>query len=143
MRECVLDANVLLRLLTNEPPDLAEQVSALLDEADRSRVDLVVTSLTLAEAVYVLESFYRWPRREVADRLLDLISSSALTIVERDLLAQALAWYRDVQAVHFADAYIAAVADARGHGQVISLDRALRKVPGITVIQDPSQIGSS
>lgn len=140
MREAVVDANILLRFLLDEPRDLADRVVAIFEAAERLHVALVVTALTLAEVVYVLESVYKWERRTIADRLLELVSASVLQIAEQNALAQALAWYRDIGSLHFADAYIAAVAAAQDHGAVISMDRALRRVPDITLVQDPGPI---
>lgn len=140
MREAVVDANILLRFLIDEPRELADRVVAIFDAAERRHVALVVTALTLAEVVYVLESVYKWERRTIAERLIELISASVLQIADQNTLAQALAWYRDIGSLHFADAYIAAVAAARGHGAVISFDRALRRVPDITLVQDPGPI---
>ncbi len=140
MREAILDANVLLRYLTDEPRDLADRVAAILETAESQRIPLIVAPLTLAEVVYLLESVYHWPRKEIAERLLDLISASVLTVLEQDTLSQALTWYRDLRGLDFADGYVAALAASRGQGQVISFDRHLRRVPGITVIQDPTQV---
>ncbi|MHB0869415.1 MAG: PIN domain-containing protein [Chloroflexota bacterium] len=140
MREAILDANVLLRYLTDEPRELADRVAAILEVAENDRISLVVAPLTLAEVVYVLESVYHWPRKEIADRLLELLSASVLTVVEEDTLARALTWYRDLPGLDFADGYVAAAATVRGHGRVVSFDRHLRRVPGITAITEPDQL---
>lgn len=140
MPEAVLDANILLRYLTDEPRALADRVAHILEAAHRQRIGLVVTSLTLAEVVYVLESVYRWERKSIAERLLALIEADVLQFVEHDTVVQALVWYRDHAAVHFADAYVAALAVAQGHGVVISFDRGLRRVPGVTLVQAPADL---
>ena len=49
----------------------------------------------------------------MAERLIDLISASILRIPEQSTLAQALVWYRNIGSLHFADAYVAAVAAAQ------------------------------
>lgn len=142
MNEAVVDANILLRFLTDAPREFADRVASIFAAAERRRVALIVTALTLAEVVYVLESVYRWERRMIAERLIDLVSGSVFDIDERAALLQALAWYRDINRLHFADAYVAAVAAGRGdgHGAVISFDRELRRVPEITLVQDPEAI---
>lgn len=140
MREAVLDANILLRYLTDEPRDLAERVAAILEEADGQRISLVVAPLTLAEVVYVLESVYEWKREQVADQLIALISASVLVILEEETMIKALGWYRDVGGIDFAGAYVAALAASRGHGQAVSFDRHMRRLPGIIPVQDPSQV---
>ena len=139
MREAVVDANILLRYLTNESHELAERAAALLQTAEEKRVALVIAPLTLAEVVYVLESVYGWNRDAVADGLLQFISAGALIVLEHDLVAQTLGWYRDIAGLDFADAHILALARSRGHGTVISFDRRMQRVPGTAVIHDPEQ----
>ena len=136
-REAILDANILLRYLTDEPRELADRAAGILEAAEARQAALVVASLTLAEVVYVLGSVYHWSRNEITERLLDLLSASVLVVLERDVIVQALQWYRDVPGLHFADAYVAALALARGHGMVISFDRGLRRVADIILVQDP------
>lgn len=111
---------------------------ALLEQAESERAALLVASPTMAEVVYVLESVYCWDRRNIAQRLLQLIDASVVTMPDRNVLIQALIWYRDIAGLHFADSYVAALSQACGHGMVVSFDQRLRRVPGITVVQDPS-----
>lgn len=137
MREAILDANILLRYLTDDPRELADRAVAILEQAEDQSAALIVAPLTLAEVIYVLESVYRWPRTDVAERLLRLISESSLIVIEEATIVQSLAWYRDRSGLDFADAYIAALAVERGHSTVISFDRDLNRLPGITVVQGP------
>jgi predicted nucleic acid-binding protein len=90
--------------------------------------------------VYVLGSYYGWGREVIANRLLDLLGASVLVVLEQATLRQALTWYRDVPGVHFADAYVAALAAARGHGAVMTFDRAMRRIPGIRVVGEPREL---
>lgn len=140
MREAVLDANILLRYLTDEPRDLADRVAAILEAADRERISLLLAPITLAEVVYVLESVYHWQRGQIAERLLDLISAPVLVVLEQERWVRALHWYRDIQGLDLADAFVAAVAADRGHGQVVSFDKHMQRLPGITLVQDPAQV---
>ncbi len=133
MAEAVLDANILLRYLTNEPRPLAAQVADILEAAERRLIRLVVAPLTLAEVVFVLESSYGWKRRDIADRLLSIFAASVIDFLEQDTVMRAVTWYRDTGSLHFADAYVAALAASRG-SPVISLDRALKRVRGLTVV---------
>ncbi len=128
--EAVVDANVLLRFLTEDPPAMANQADQMLRAAEDGRVALLVAPLALAEVVYVLESHYGWSRGSIVSGLNGLFSAAVLVLLERTIVEQALIWYRDMPAVHFADAYVSALAVARGHGAVVSFDRALRRVPG-------------
>lgn len=137
MTEVVIDANVLLRHLTGEPPDLAERAGALLAAAERERVRLVVTALTLAEVVWVLQHSYRWRREAIAEGLARLIISGAFFLAEARVVSQALTWYRSLPRLHFADAYVASVAADRG-AAVMSFDRDLKRLRDVTVVDSPA-----
>jgi predicted nucleic acid-binding protein len=140
MAEALLDTNILVRQLTGDPPALASQAKMLLEAAEQQGYDLVVAPAIFAEVIYVLESFYKWPRQVISERLLDLIDSSTLVFLEQETVRQALVWYRDVRRLSFADAYVAALAVGRGHGLVLSMDRDLRRAPGVTVVEDATQL---
>jgi len=137
--EAVLGANILLRYLTDEPRDLADRVARILEAAEVHRIKPVVAPLTLAEVVFVLESVYGWKRREIADRLLALVSASVMEFLEQDAVSQALLWYRDFGALHFADAYIAALA-AKRKSILVSFDRGLKRLPAIKVADRPESL---
>ena len=139
MDDAILDANILLRYLTNEPREIAERVVRILEAADGRRTRLMVAPLTLAEVVFVLESVHKWKRREIADRLLNLIDASVMEFLEQRTVVQALAWYRDTSGLHFADAYVASLASTRADF-VISLDRGLKRVTGLRVVDRPEDL---
>jgi len=138
--EVQVDTNVLVRLITDDPVHLADRAEEVPTAAQAQQVRLVVSPVIVADVVYVLTSFYRWPRRDIGERLLELIDESFLAFLERRVVAQALSWFRDIPAVHFADAYLAALSVAGGTGHVLSFDRALRRLPGITVVESPEQL---
>ncbi len=140
VNEAILDTNVLLRYLTDEPRHLADRATEILDAADDHRVILVVVPLVLAEVVYVLESAYKWTRESIANQLLEIVAASVLDFNDREAVIQTLKWYRDVPKLDFADAYVGAVALGRGHGRVVSFDRDLTRLPGIEATGHSSQL---
>jgi predicted nucleic acid-binding protein len=137
MTEVLVDANVLLRHLTGEPPALAQRAAAIMQAAEQGRLSLTVTPLTLAECVWVLETSYRKPRDAIADTLLTLIQAPGIVAREHDALITALSYYRDTPRLDFADAYLAGVAVRTGPPRIASFDRHLRRIPGIAVRSDP------
>jgi predicted nucleic acid-binding protein len=139
MNEALVDANILLRYLTDEPSGLADRAAELLETAERERIALLVSPLTLAEVVYVLTSVYQWDRGRTAGQLLQLVAASVIEMLERDVVLQALLLYRDTSALSFADAYLAALALSRQIG-LISFDRQLRRVSGLRLIDDPARL---
>ena len=97
---------------------------------------LVATSLTVAEVVFVLEHVYRWPRSTIVEGLVKLLAAGVFHVPELIVLERAIGWYRDVRRLHFADAYVAAVAASR-QAAIITFDRELKRLRELTVIGDP------
>ena len=101
------DTNLFLRYLTNDVPAQAEAVETLFQRASRGEINLVSTGLVMAEIVWTLESFYKQPRKRIADLLLAILNTPGLDVVDRDLVSQAAIWFADKN-VDFIDAYNAA-----------------------------------
>ena len=92
---------------------------------------LLLTDLVLAECVYVLESFYEVERSRVAELMRAAIALPSIETVDADLLLRALAVY-EVDRLDFAEAYLVALAEASGVGQIVSFDRSIDRVDTIT-----------
>ena len=67
MKRAFIDANVILRYLTKDPPEMAEAALKTFTNAENGKVFLLVTNLTVAEVVWVLESFYRYSKNQIAE----------------------------------------------------------------------------
>ena len=108
-----VDANVFLRYVTNDIPEQADAVEALLDRAASGEIRLVTSVLVVAEVVWTLGSFYKRTKEHVRDAVLALCHTPGLDDEDRDGLVQAAEWHAEKN-VDFADAYHAAWMQARG-----------------------------
>jgi predicted nucleic acid-binding protein len=70
-----LDANVILRFVTKDPPALAARAARLMAKAEQGEVSLYLSTLVLAEVVWVLQSFYQYSIAEIARVLLAFCAS--------------------------------------------------------------------
>ena len=77
MKDLWVDADVLLRLLTGDPPAQARKVLALAKKAEAGEVRLRVAPLVVAEVVWTLTSFYGYTRQRVAEVLAPLFEARA------------------------------------------------------------------
>lgn len=127
-----LDTNVIVRHLTGDPPHQARRATGFLAEAEPGT--LLLTDLSVAECVYVLESFHELPRADVADRMRAVLAHDAMRTLDPATLLRGLEIY-EVDVVDFAEAYLAANAEATGIGVVISFDRALRRVETVERVE--------
>jgi predicted nucleic-acid-binding protein len=134
MKKAYVDANVVLRFITNDPPDMAQQASKLFMDAHEGRLVLVVSLITLAEIVWVLESHYGHTKIRISEILISFISAEGLEVAELDLIIAALDLYQSKN-IDFADALLAAQALNKGPATVYSFDRHFDRIPGITALK--------
>jgi predicted nucleic acid-binding protein len=127
-----VDANVLVRFLTKEPPELAERSAALMSRAERGEVMLVVPSLVVAEVIWVLKSFYRYSLDEIAQVLIPLLSANGVEAEDREIMIQAMTLAHKKN-VDFIDAVLALKA-TRHEESVCSFDDDFKRLPAHRVL---------
>jgi len=125
-----LDANVLVRFFTGDPPEQARRAAAYLARAE----ELLVPDLVVAEVVDVLESFYKVERPRVVELLRAVLAFPAVVVVDAALLLRALEVY-EVERLDFADAYLVACAEASGVGAIASFDRSIDRAGTVLRIE--------
>lgn len=125
-----VDTNVLVRHLTGDPPELAARASAFLATQD----GLLLADLVVAETIYVLESFYRAPRAQVAEAIRSLIAFRSTVVVDAPLLLRAVEVY-ELERLDFAEAYLVACAESTGVGRVASFDRSIDRVETVQRVE--------
>jgi predicted nucleic acid-binding protein len=108
-----LDSNVLLRFLTRDPGDMAEQAAGLMLRAEHKEVLLVLSPLVIAEVIWVLKSFYRNTLAEITRAVGPLLSADGVEVEDREVMIEAIELMRDKN-VDFVDAVLALQAARRG-----------------------------
>jgi predicted nucleic-acid-binding protein len=128
----IVDANVFLRHLTREPVHQAEASTAFLRSlADEERSAVLLPTAVL-EVVFILERQYGADREAVYAALQEILQISGLFVQYRAQLLDASEVYRNRRSVSFADAYHCAMARDFHGGGIVSFDRKLNGVPGVT-----------
>jgi len=121
-----VDTNIVVRHLTNDPPGQARSATAILENAER----LILTDVVVAELVYVLESFYRQPRKTIVMSVQSLLALDPIAVADHDLLLRAIELYEHAR-LDFAETYLAAAAELSGVESVASFNRTLDRVDTI------------
>ena len=75
-----LDTSVLVRYLTADIPELADQAERIIEHAD----ELHVTPVVLAETAHVLRRLYHVPRGAIVDHLLALVQQDNIVVAGLD-----------------------------------------------------------
>jgi predicted nucleic acid-binding protein len=128
------DTNLFLRYLTDDVPDQAEAFEKLLQKAIQGELRLVTNIMVIAELVWTLESYYRLPRQNIQDKVLAMLNTPGLKVVEEELILTAIMWYQEKN-VDFIDAYNAAWLRENGLDTIYTFDRKrFARFDGIKVL---------
>ncbi len=116
-----LDTSMVVRYLTRDVPELAEQAANVIDGEE----DLWLIGVVLAETDYVLRSVYHLARDYVVDSLMEFVQKENIRIygVDKSLVLRGLQMCRPSARVSFADALIWATARSAGTEAVYSFDQ--------------------
>ena len=127
-----VDANVLLRFITGEPPELAKRSARLMSKVERGEIVLVLPSLVTAEVIWVLKSFYRYSLEQIAEVVIPLISADGIEAEDRELMVQAINLAREKN-VDFIDAVLALKAAGEAES-VCSFDEDFKRLPAHRIV---------
>ena len=130
MKPLLLDTNILVRFITGEPADQADEVAVLFRAAEAGKQKLSVLPMVLAEAVFVLTGFYGHPRAKTAEALAHLISCPGFQSNEQARMLHALKLF-GAGKLDFVDCYLAG-ASAREGRTIVSFDRDFARLHGVT-----------
>lgn len=119
-----VDTNVLVRLITRDDP---KQVAVAETFVARGAW---VPYLAIAETTWVLETVYERDPAAIATAVEMLLSHEQLTVQDSEVVAAAVAQFRQQPRVGFSDCLMVEVARKAGHTPVGTFDRDLGKVDG-------------
>ena len=119
-----VDTNVLVRLITRDDPRQTTSAEAFVEGG------AWVSSLALAEAVWVLASVYELNSADQARAIEMLLDHRQLVLHDRDSVAAALNLFRARPSLGFSDCLMLEMARGAGHLPLGTFDRNLGKVHG-------------
>ena len=128
-----VDTNIIVRHLTGEPPAMAKRATAYLS----TEPELFLADLIVAETIYVLESFYKVPRDQIASTMRSLVALRSVITVDPSLLLRALEVY-ELERLDFAEAYLVGCAESTGVHRIASFDRSIDRVGTVERIEPPA-----
>ncbi len=132
--EYAVDANVVLRFVLGDPPELFAKAEAVFLAVQAGDVSLRCDPVNLAEVVWVLASHYQVTCADIARALIPLVSASGFVLPHKDRYLRALALYGQ-GTLRFGDACACAAAELDTGGRLVSFDRALPRVPGVERVE--------
>ena len=131
MNPACVDTNVILRFLTREPPDMAQQALALFTAVQEGDITLILEEIVLAEVVWVLQSFYKHSPEEISSVLQELVNYPGIVCEHKSVILIALRLFASKN-LDFVDAMITAHMVKKGVSDIYSFDTHFDRLPGIT-----------
>jgi predicted nucleic acid-binding protein len=125
MKAYWLDASVILRFLTGDPPEMARQALAIFQRAAAAQIVLKLHPVTVAEVVYTLKSFYRLDLEAIIQQMLALLEQEGIEVQEREAVERAL-FAMLIHKISYADALLTCLA-LPGEG-IATFDRDFKRV---------------
>jgi len=114
----VIDANIILRYLLNDHPELSVKATSII-ESNR----LVIRTEVLCEVVYVLQKVYSVPRPAISKILADFMKLKQIVSSESEMLSVALKTYCK-EKLDFVDCILIALHET-SEADILSFDKQI------------------
>lgn len=122
-----VDTNYFLRFLLNDQGLQHETAKVLFSQGARDEADLFTSLIVFFEIYWVLSSFYKREKSELAEKLSGLLSMSFIQFPERDTLSGAVRVFAETS-LDLEDAYNLVYASAHQATELRTFDRKLQKI---------------
>jgi len=130
----VLDANIVLRVLTNYLLEKADRCAKLLILIEAGSEEVWLPDLVLADIVWTLEKFYNQSKKRIQELLIPILELHGLRYTNKKVAKDALRLYVEKN-LDWTDAFVAAQMLAQKKIEIYSYDRDFDKIEGITRLE--------
>jgi len=129
-----LDANILLRFLTNDIPEQAQRCEKLLYEVQEGNLLVFLADITLADLVWTLEKYYKLPREDIRFAITRVTELKGLLFSNKSQALEALDYYVEKN-IDWTDSFMAAQLMAKGIKEIYSFDKHFNRFEMLTRIE--------
>ncbi|MDZ7857062.1 type II toxin-antitoxin system VapC family toxin [Sphaerotilus sp.] len=128
-----VDTNVVVRLLVSDDPIQSQRAQQLFDDHAPHDGSLWLSDVVVVEVAWTLARAYDRSRSDIAKALNALTHHATVALESPAEIRAALALYAQGPA-DFADCLLAVKAERHGCEQVVTFDRKMRRLPGVSVL---------
>jgi len=129
-----IDANVILRYLTNDVPEQAKQAEELLNRVEVGNEDVFLPDIILADIIWILEKYYKQTREDIREWITAILSLQGLTFSDKEMALNALDIYV-AKKIDWSDASAAIQMLQRDITEIYSFDKHFDRIDGIIRIE--------
>ncbi len=135
MTVCFLDANVLLRYLTQDIAEQGQRSANLIARIVRGEESVVTTATVFFETIYTLQSYYRYERAAIVPPVRHIIDLPGLVMEDKPVLRRALKIFLEAPSLSIGDCFHVAWAESYKAACIYSFDRGFDRLPDINRIE--------
>lgn len=121
MRRKFIDTNIFLRYLTKDDSSKYDKCREIFKKAVEGKIELVTSSIVIAELIWTLLSFYKVSKDDVIEKMSIIVGTKNLYIPDKDIIADALVLYGRKN-IDYIDAYNAVFMKYQGFSDIYSYD---------------------
>ncbi|MEZ4532176.1 MAG: PIN domain-containing protein [Thermomicrobiales bacterium] len=133
----LLDTNVILRFVMQDVPEHIEPSVQFFEALQRGEFTVRLLDTVVFECVYALGTVYAMPRSEIARILTRILAEPGIILPGKERYSDVFAFWAKTKRLSFADTYHLFATKDLGLDQIISFDRGLRGLDGVTRVEPP------
>jgi predicted nucleic-acid-binding protein len=118
-----IDTNVLVRYILQDDHKQSQQATYFIEQTCSNEELLFINSIVLCEFVWVLETAYKYAKKDIAYALEQILKTRHFHIHEPEILWRSLDGYRN-EGADFADHYIANLNVHNGCEYTVTFDKS-------------------
>ena len=89
MKKVIIDTNILLRLIIDEPSQLQLEARKIVDRIEKGKAIAIINELVIAECIWVLSSIYKRQKQEIVSIVGDTVLRDNFEVRDKDIIAEA------------------------------------------------------
>ncbi len=133
MLKAVVDTNIIIRLAVKDDARQREACVKLLEKAANRELMLYILPVAVLETVWILEKYYRLPKKKVRDFVEALLNTPDIICDMENVFKQAIVVYEEKN-IKFADAVMGYWGLEKGITDVFTYDeKDFRRIEGLKV----------
>ena len=119
----LLDTNIILRYLLKDNIEQYQKLEIVFDKIRTDEKKAIIPEGVLAECVYVLEKFYKVPKKELSTQLAGILYYKGIINPDKEALIYALNYFQ-TKNLDIVDCILISIAKFN-HFEILSLDKKL------------------
>jgi len=122
----LLDTNVIIRFLTSDKSPKYRTLYTFFKNLEQGKMRVELKLIILFQSIFVLKSFYKVPKEDIASGLLTLLQYKGINIKEKKIVSRALELWRHNN-LEIVDCYLIACLEGDKQNLLYSYDHDFDK----------------